>query len=295
MVRETDEDQVGLCEGLGGHRNEKATGFFRDLPPLTCHVRCKSRSWRDSSLAFLTDFLLFSLGSSPRLRGTPYVDQNEAQLTRFIPAPAGKTAPVSDRDCRSPVHPRACGEHSRSSAHCSTVSGSSPRLRGTHLLRRCRRSASRFIPTPAGNTKAPYSGAVVTTVHPRACGEHTSREIRSPALFTVHPRACGEHVPVMVLVLLPVGSSPRLRGTRRRLALHPGPQRFIPAPAGNTRSYNGSDYNKAVHPRACGEHQDDPVQFVVDCGSSPRLRGTLAQVRREPERDRFIPAPAGNT
>ena len=52
---------------------------------------------------------------------------------------------------------------------------------------------------------------------------------------------------------------------------------------------------EAVHPRACGEHLLVCNPCVYVGGSSPRLRGTPRQQRRELGIDRFIPAPAGNT
>ena len=50
-----------------------------------------------------------------------------------------------------------------------------------------------------------------------------------------------------------------------------------------------------VHPRACGEHAAGALRLLAIIGSSPRLRGTLSNVRRINPIHRFIPAPAGNT
>ena len=49
-----------------------------------------------------------------------------------------------------------------------------------------------------------------------------------------------------------------------------------------------------VHPRACGEQVTSLANCVGSSGSSPRLRGTAAKLRRRPAPGRFIPAPAGN-
>ena len=74
------------------------------------------------------------------LRGTHRAghETDDADDRRFIPAPAGNT-----RDCQR-------------AAWIAAHPGSSPRLRGTRLLRR--------------------TAALPRTVHPRACGEHCSSE-----------------------------------------------------------------------------------------------------------------------
>ena len=57
-------------------------------------------------------------------------------IGRFIPAHAGNTRyRRAPRRCW-PVHPRACGEHRASNACPTCMHGSSPRMRGTHRLRR---------------------------------------------------------------------------------------------------------------------------------------------------------------
>ena len=70
-------------------------------------------------------------GSSPRLRGTPVNPQFERCLPGFIPAPAGNTAASCAPAWPPTVHPRACGEHVPVFIRALSVSGSSPRLRGT--------------------------------------------------------------------------------------------------------------------------------------------------------------------
>ena len=71
--------------------------------------------------------------------------------------------------------------------------------------------------------------------------------------------------------------------------------RFIPAPTGNTRPRPLAARHAAVHPRACGEHPRRRYGHDARRGSSPRLRGTLADCKCIVEHRRFIPAPAGNT
>ncbi len=274
-------------------------------------------------------------GSSPRLRGTRCSRCSRQSTRRFIPAPAGNTPAWRAAFPGRPVHPRACGEHRHTAVTRLAEAGSSPRLRGTRNTGKVRSRLHRFIPAPAGNTTVWPRSANRRSVHPRACGEHYRghvptlcatgsaprlrgtrgadgcalflvRFIPAPAGNTrpcrarrprapVHPRACGEHVEHTGAAEHLSGSSPRLRGTRLGRGFNVGDDRFIPAPAGNTRLQRGRCSRRSVHPRACGEH--DPVDDGGNevRGSSPRLRGTRFWQNGTPTNARFIPAPAGNT
>ena len=112
---------------------------------------------------------------------------------------------------------------------------------------------------------------------------------------TVHPRACGEHSSGPISGVSANGSSPRLRGTRLEHAVCANFVRFIPAPAGNTTAAAEPCPALPVHPRACGEHQTYAPAATGSYGSSPRLRGTLESSLLVVSSIRFIPAPAGNT
>ena len=152
-------------------------------------------------------------GSSPRLRGTLLAVKNREPPPRFIPAPAGNTGGLVCAHGLDPVHPRACGEHSLKLRADRVGGGSSPRLRGTLHRVHLGQVAPRFIPAPAGNTRAKITADEWRAVHPRACGEHKCRA-----------RGDERHG----------GSSPRLRGTRETSVCNGCVKRFIPAPAGNT-------------------------------------------------------------
>ena len=115
---------------------------------------------------------VLEVGSSPRMRGTLGKAGADLIPLRFIPAHAGNTPGRSRRCAARPVHPRACGEHSFSSAITSASSGSSPRMRGTLQRYRPRFSLGRFIPAHAGNTTPGACCTAAASVHPRACGEH---------------------------------------------------------------------------------------------------------------------------
>ena len=112
-------------------------------------------------------------GSSPRRRGTPGPGTSRypsarfipaqagntptamfrSARTRFIPAQAGNTWPEASARSTSTVHPRAGGEHMATARTTSSLSGSSPRRRGTHVAKLPMINWERFIPAQAGNTR----------------------------------------------------------------------------------------------------------------------------------------------
>ena len=152
-------------------------------------------------------------GSSPRMRGTPCAFPAVTRCHRFIPAHAGNTARPRLQGFVGAVHPRACGEHSRLTDTERSTHGSSPRMRGTLLRDDGTLWLNRFIPAHAGNTP---------------------RDGRTTSANTVHPRACGEHALFAAVAFSIVGSSPRMRGTRKAVSVGVFDCRFIPAHAGNT-------------------------------------------------------------
>ena len=94
--------------------------------------------------------------------------------------------------------------------------------------------------------------------------------------------------------LKPIGSSPRLRGTRLDHVCVNAEARFIPAFAGNAADRQEVDERMAVHPRVCGERYAADSTGGETIGSSPRLRGTLTHALWLLAQHRFIPAFAGN-
>ena len=113
--------------------------------------------------------------------------------------------------------------------------------------------------------------------------------------IAVHPHACGEHYQDIGRCVEHGGSSPRLWGTpvlahRVHLLI-----RFIPTLVGNTTPDSGPILPSSVHPHACGEHNYYNVSLLLDCGSSPRLWGTLSRYWSLCRAWRFIPTLVGNT
>ena len=166
--------------------------------------------------------------------------------------------------------------------------GSSPRMRGT------------LVPAIASSGPAKIDGS-----SPRMRGTPDPHRLQPVQDTSDHPRACGELWSSDSLKLADTGSSPRMRGTRRRRSPPLSAARIIPAHAGNSTQV-AAHQNAAMcvgssprmrgtleqrdhrrtdavsdHPRACGELilQRSPVLSAIAVGSSPRMRGT----RREPK------------
>ena len=159
-----------------------------------------------------------SVGSSPRLRGTPspihatpmsrgiipafagntLVHRHRfAHVAGIIPAFAGNTPSRAPRRRPMSDHPRVCGEHAVCDNERIRPSGSSPRLRGTRNLYDIAGPSTRIIPAFAGNTRW---------------------EDMAVCFVPDHPRVCGEHVQPVRVHRVPEGSSPRLRGTLHRFS-----------------------------------------------------------------------------
>ena len=154
-----------------------------------------------------------SLGSSPRVRGTPLDRVEDVADRGIIPACAGNTLPMPWRGRLWRDHPRVCGEHRQVVRHRHDALGSSPRVRGT-------RSSDSAQPLRVGIIPA--------------CAGNTILLVREVERERDHPRVCGEHDEGRADIKKPSGSSPRVRGT---LLLFIDGLRFagiIPACAGNT-------------------------------------------------------------
>ena len=92
------------------------------------------------------------LGSSPRMRGTPFVVIAVTVWRGIIPAYAGNTLPVLPNPFSPRDHPRVCGEHGEIDVCMAGNMGSSPRMRGTPVIpSSCGRLVG-IIPAYAGNT-----------------------------------------------------------------------------------------------------------------------------------------------
>ena len=97
-------------------------------------------------------FFSAAIGSSPRMRGTHCDGLGSPLNGRIIPAHAGNSYPSELTEERDPDHPRACGELGRITSSGLSGLGSSPRMRGTHVLAAKIGPTRRIIPAHAGNS-----------------------------------------------------------------------------------------------------------------------------------------------
>ena len=208
-----------------------------------------------------------------------------------------------------------CGENWRVRVRVAAHWGSSPRVRGKPGQWHAEGQRGRLIPARAGKTYRSHEHFTRNRAHPRACGENgrsSSGHARPPwliparagktdavhpALFVrrAHPRACGENRSRTASTRASSGSSPRVRGKRTRAGRGRRPRGLIPARAGKTRTAARTHSPWTAHPRACGENHDPRGVVIAPSGSSPRVRGKLARLRRSRAGARLIPARAGKT
>ena len=79
--------------------------------------------------------VVFSFGSSPRVRGKPVRTDGQLTINGLIPACAGKTAVRTNVSRVLRAHPRVCGENTYSNVEQEWIAGSSPRVRGKRRQR----------------------------------------------------------------------------------------------------------------------------------------------------------------
>ena len=193
---------------------------------------------------------------------------------RNIPAHAGKTRPRRLQRVPGKEHPRACGENALVSVPCFACEGTSPRMRGKPPQRLRWPCGLGNIPAHAGKT-------------PAWPGFQPSRK--------EHPRACGENTFASAVHVDDLGTSPRMRGKRRRPRYRRWHRGNIPAHAGKTVAARPGCGKSTEHPRACGENPVCKRQMIRPRGTSPRMRGKLIPGAIASSLEGNIPAHAGKT
>ena len=134
-------------------------------------------------------------GSSPLVRGQPIRSGEFFYHSRIIPARAGPTYRSRPSSPRPSDHPRSCGANHLQRFRLLCALGSSPLVRGQRTGQSAFQRCVRIIPARAGPT--------VT-------------QVDMDGVWPDHPRSCGANP--MALVMRPgkPGSSPLVRGQRRR-------------------------------------------------------------------------------
>ena len=117
-------------------------------------------------------------GSSPRMRGTHHESLGVAHSTGLIPTYAGNTRYRRLGRWSRRAHPHVCGEHYLIGVINFYYQGSSPRMRGTHLL------TWGFIPTHQV-LELVWSPKPVLTLHD--FWAYRRREARLYLLALLHP------------------------------------------------------------------------------------------------------------
>ena len=232
-------------------------------------------------------------------------------------------------------HPRIRGEHGSTARMSGFRVGSSPHTRGARADEPRHRRRQRIIPAYAGSTTSIASTPPWPRDHPRIRGEHASccaemllavgssphtrgargrhyRLVRGLRIIPAyagstpllrglrrrrsdHPRIRGEHLMKYGLVIEAAGSSPHTRGARGQLAGRANDGRIIPAYAGSTNAGRERRRPGRDHPRIRGEHLPQSAMMTYLTGSSPHTRGALRLQMTEFLRMRIIPAYAGST
>ena len=117
-------------------------------------------------------------GSSPLTRGKRPERPALDQLTRLIPAHAGKTR-FRPRNAQGPrAHPRSRGENLTDLVPALAGVGSSPLTRGKQVVSLDKVAPQRLIPAHAGKTHAHPCGSARKRAHPRSRGENAKSPSR---------------------------------------------------------------------------------------------------------------------
>ena len=208
-------------------------------------------------------------GASPRVRGGRSWRTRATCFAGCIPAHAGWTCTSRPSALIASVHPRVCGGEPSATGFLSSVRGASPRARGRLGLDDLSGGSLRFIPVRAGVLRS----AVVPVNRTDRCipaRAGWTRPLRSrPELdsgasprvraglkrdavprrtWRVHPRPCGVTSYRDLDEAMRLGSSPRVRGSRRQVPAVGAVDGFIPACAGDTGSAVRGIGHTAVHP-----------------------------------------------
>ncbi len=211
-------------------------------------------------------------GLSPRVRGNHIPAAPGAFTFGSIPACAGEPFTGNEGVSITEVYPRVCGGTATASAAGLAATGLSPRVRGNPPGVLETLADMRSIPACAGEPIAlPHSPGTIP-VYPRVCGGTRFH--------------CDGSLPAS-------GLSPRVRGNLEHKVGSISDDGSIPACAGEPSMACSRSRSARVYPRVCGGTAVRPATSTRYKGLSPRVRGNLLAIQRERQRQRSIPACAG--
>ena len=132
-----------------------------------------------------------SRGLSPRVRGSPIEEISQMFRGGSIPASAGQPIPIGGALCAIRVYPRECGAASQRLFLEHAAEGLSPRVRGSHQLRRVEGHAPGSIPASAGQPFSRHPITIPLRVYPRECGAALRYGGLSVRVWGLSPRVRG--------------------------------------------------------------------------------------------------------
>ena len=226
----------------------------------------------------------------PRMRGERVYWGCAGNSDWFIPACAGNATNHRIGNIHVAVHPRMRGER-RNHIRVYWAMPVHPRMRGERIKRQRRvPKRSRFIPACAGNAIPQYISARLMRFIP-ACAGNALCLSGAVQRLPVHPRMRGERVLAPPLLTQMDGSSPHARGTRNDRFKLDVVDQFIPACAGNAKTWRWCWSSMPVHPRMRGEREsmiarlDCIHRFIPACAGNalqgkPLKRQTIYRVKQ---------------
>ena len=213
-------------------------------------------------------------GTSPPIRGIQLEERGQITLSRNIPAHTGNSFAVGHDDPLTTEHPRPYGEFTVGESTRQFVPGTSPPIRGIRIFAGVRRNHERNIPAHTGNSPCCPATSVGGPEHPRPYGEFSRGEAGNLTIG---------------------GTSPPIRGIRRRWGRGHALHRNIPAHTGNSAWCAVEFAQYAEHPRPYGEFITYRTAAELHGGTSPPIRGIRREGNRSRKLQRNIPAHTGNS
>ncbi len=212
------------------------------------------------------------IGLSPRVRGNRDTGAGHTRLARTIPACAGEPRRGIARLASRRDYPRVCGGTIGRGGNENRNTGLSPRVRGNLWLADQWVGGERTIPACAGEPR-------------RKDGRRAGRRD--------YPRVCGGTMALTRCWVMPWGLSPRVRGNHSNAAALFQPLGTIPACAGEPHGQAKTGAGVRDYPRVCGGTWLDIDKKHDLQGLSPRVRGNLGELNYGRNKNRTIPACAG--